>query len=228
MEIHNFYTSIKQEKSDQTDYPNFDKMNIKLPFRALLCGPSGSGKTNVVLNLLKGINAFDQIILLAKNLGEILYKHLIDSYQKIEKKHKIQLILPISDIKDLPPVKECDPKKNTLLIIDDMICENAKDLAKVSEYFIRGRKNNVSMCFLTQSYFDTPKMVRKNVNYVIIKKIGNPMDLKRILKEWSLGVTVEELQEIYDSYMEGGDMTRFFMIDLETNKPQLRFRRNFG
>ena len=54
------------------------------------------------------------------------------------------------------------------------------------------------------------------------------MDLKRILKEWSLGVTVEELQEIYDSYMSGGDMTRFFMIDLETNKTELRFRRNFG
>ena len=79
------------------------------------------------------------------------------------------------------------------------------------------------MCFLTQSYFDTPKMIRKNVNYVIIKKIGNPMDLKRILKEWSLGVTVQELQEIYDNYMSGGDMTRFFMIDLEPINPSLDF-----
>ena len=109
-------------------YPNEDRLKIKLPFRMIIGGPSGSGKT-ILLNLMKLIGIFDKVILLAKHLDEPLYKHLQDTYRKIEKSSKINIILAIRTAKDLPLVEDCNVKENTLLIVDDMICEDKKELA---------------------------------------------------------------------------------------------------
>jgi GTPase SAR1 family protein len=228
LDLVNFYDHIKSDDQEIRHYPNESKINISLPARILVLGPSGTGKTNIILNVIKYIGIFDQIVLLAKNLEEPLYKHLIDVYRKLEKKHKIKILLAINDIKDLPSIAEFDPKTNTLLIVDDFICENPKLLAKISEFWIRGRKNGITMTFLSQSYFDTPKQMRKNSNYVIIKKVGNPKDLGRILAEYALGVDKKELEQAYHQALSGGNLTDFFMIDMETKKDELKFRTNFG
>lgn len=224
----NFYDHIKTKDDGLRRYPNEKEIQIKLPARILLLGPSGSGKTSVLLNLIKFIGIFDKIILLAKNLDEPLYKHLIETYRKLEKRHKTSIILAINDLKDLPGVDDCNPKENTLFICDDFICEAPKLLKKVEEFWVRGRKNGVTMAFLSQSYFDTPKMIRKNSNYIIIKRIGNPKDLKRILSEYKLGIDDDQLEQLYTNAMNRGELTDFFMIDLETTDPQLRFRSNFS
>lgn len=227
MELVNFYEHIETDDDSIRHYPNESKINIKLPARILSLGPSGSGKTNGILNIIKFIGIFDQIVLLAKNLEEPLYKHLIDVYRKLEKKYKTKILLAITDINDLPPINQFDPKQNSLLIVDDMICENPKLLAKVEEFWIRGRKAGITMIFLSQSYFQTPKNIRKNSNYVIIKKIGNPKDIGRILSEYSLGVDKKQLEGAYHAAIDG-DFTSFFLIDLVTNKDELKFRKNFG
>ena len=140
MSFENFYNHIKTKDDGLRHYANEEKLNIKLPFRMLLCGPSGSGKTNILMGLIKQIGIFDKIILLAKHLDEPLYQHLINTYRKIEKKLKVEMILAIDDIKDMPTVADCNEKENTLLIVDDMICENKKDLAKIESFWIAGRK----------------------------------------------------------------------------------------
>ena len=221
----NFYDHIKTTDDGLRHYANEDKLKIKLPFRMLLCGPSGSGKTNILMGLIKQIGIFDKIILLAKHLDESLYKHLIETYRKIEKKLKIDMMLAINDIKDLPEVSDCNEKENTLLICDDMICENKKDLAKIEAFWIAGRKKGVSMVFITQGYFHVPKKVRQNSQYIVIKKIDTPRDLKAILAECSLGIEPKELMKLYEYALAQGDPhTAFFMIDCETNKKSLKFR----
>jgi hypothetical protein len=229
MSLTNFYETIKKEKDDGLrNYPNEEEIGIKLPARMLICGPSGSMKTNLVLNLMKMIGTFDKIVLLAKQLDQPLYKHLIEVYRKLEKKHKIQMLLAIDKIEDLPALTDFNPKENSFLIVDDFICESPKVLKQIEEYWVRGRHQGISMAFLTQSYFDTPKNIRKNSNYVMIKKVGNPKDLGRILREFTLGVTEPELKSLYMRALSDGKQTSFFMIDVDNFDPHMRFRANFA
>jgi hypothetical protein len=228
MSIENFYEHVKTKDDGLRHYSNEDRLHIKLPMRALIVGPSGSGKTNITMNLIKLINVgWDKIVLLAKDLEEALYQHLIDTCRKVEKKHKIQMLLAISNIKDLPELADFNPKENTLLICDDFICDKAKDLAKLEEIFIRGRKRGVSPVFLSQSYFATPMMIRKNVTYIFIKQLAGMKDLKRILAEYQgVGVTAEQLLRMYEHAVQG-DFRNFFLIEPDSKDKRYMFRKNF-
>ena len=58
-----------------------------------------------------------------------------------------------------------------LIIIDDMIADmdsNKKLSPIVTELFLRGRKLNISLVFISQSYFKVPKTIRLNVTYYFI------------------------------------------------------------
>ena len=66
--------------------------------------------------------------------------------------------------------------KKVLIIFDDMIADimrSEKFKAIVKELFIRCRKLNISIVFITQSYFRTPKDARLNSTHYIPMKIGN-------------------------------------------------------
>ena len=66
--------------------------------------------------------------------------------------------------------------KKILIVFDDMIADimrNEKFKAITKELFIRCRKLNISIVFITQSYFRTPKDERLNNTHCILMKIGN-------------------------------------------------------
>ena len=50
----------------------------------------------------------------------------------------------------------------------------------VTELFIRGRKLNISLVFITQLYFKVPKGVRLNTTHFFIAKIPNIRELQQI------------------------------------------------
>lgn len=227
IKIVNFYDKIKNKDDGLRNYPNEDQLRVRLPARILCLGPSGSGKTNITMNILKLVGIFDQVVLCAKDLEEKLYVHLSETFQLIEKKLKKRMFLAIDNIQDLPDIDEFDPKMNHLLIIDDMICENKKLLAKVEEFWIRGRKKGITMMFLSQDYVSTPKLIRRNSNYIIIKKLNTLRDLKLILSDFQLGVSREQLLQLYNKAVSG-DFTNFFMIDVNANEVKWRFRKNFA
>ena len=64
-------------------------------------------------------------------------------------------------------------------MIADMI-HNKKLNSIVTELFIRGRKLNIFLVFITQSYFKVPKDVRLNTSHVFIAKIPNKRELQQI------------------------------------------------
>ena len=75
--------------------------------------------------------------------------------------------------------KEC----KILIVFDDMIADminNKKLNSIVTELFIRGRKLNISLVFITQSYFKVPKDVRLNSTHFFIMKIPNTRELQQI------------------------------------------------
>ena len=52
-------------------------------------------------------------------------------------------------------IEEYNPNKNLLIVFYDMIADMLNPI--VTELFIRGRKLNISLVFITQSYFAVPK-----------------------------------------------------------------------
>ena len=56
-------------------------------------------------------------------------------------------------------------KRKILIVFDDLIADimtNKKSQSMIKELFIRYRKLNISLVFVTQSYFSVPKEVRLN------------------------------------------------------------------
>ena len=75
----------------------------------------------------------------------------------------------------LMTIIQVEEKKN-LIVFDEMIADimtNKKSQAIIKELFIRRRKLNISLVFITQTYFSVPKDVRLNSTHYLIIKINN-------------------------------------------------------
>ena len=91
--------------------------------------------------------------------------------------------------------------KKVLLIFDDMIADilrSEKFKAIVKELFIRCRKLNISIVFITQSYFRTPKDARLNSTHYILMEIGNKKEPKSIAEENSGHLDFKDFLKIYN------------------------------
>ena len=66
-------------------------------------------------------------------------------------------------------------KRKIFIVFDDMIADimaNKKFQSLIKELSIRCRKLNISLVFITQSYFSVPKDVRLNSTHYLIIKIN--------------------------------------------------------
>ena len=95
----------------------------------------------------------------------------------------------------------------------------------IKELFIRYRKLNISLVFITQSYFSIPKDVRLNSTHYLIMKIHNRKELKNIEINHSADVDYKDFMKIYRKCTE----EPFSFLTIETKLPvsdPLRFRKN--
>ena len=93
-----------------------------------------------------------------------------------------------------------DEERKTLIVFDDMIVDmiNTKQLDSiVTELFIRERKLNISLVFITQSYFKVPKDVRLNTNHFFIAKIAYKRELQDFAINRSSNIKTEDFINIY-------------------------------
>ena len=100
------------------------------------------------------------------------------------------------NIEDYNPNKKC----KILIIFDDMIADminNKKLNPVITELFIRGRKLNISIVFITQSYFKVPKDVRLNSTHFFIMKILNKRELQQISLNHSSDIDFKDFMKIY-------------------------------
>ena len=213
------------EKSDNKDWP----------YRALIIDPSGFGKTNYLLNSIqKDNNIIDKIYLYAKDLEEPKYQLLIDKREKaglknlVDKNAFIEHSNTMDDV--LENIEDCNKKRKrkVLIVFDDMISHvmsDKKSQQVLKELFIRCRKLNISLCFLTQSYFSVPKDVPIKLTHYIIFKLINKRELQNIAINHSSDLDYKDFIKIYR------DCTRepynFFTIDT-TQPVDKRFQKNFN
>ena len=142
------------------DYKNENKTehNAKYirtdhPYRILIIGCSGLRKTNALLKLVNNQPDIDKIYLYAKDLYEAIYQYLINKRESTVLKHfNDPNVTYKQDV--YKNIEECNLGKRLLIVSDDMIADliNITKLNPiVTELFIRGRKLNVSIVFITQS-----------------------------------------------------------------------------
>ena len=207
------------------------------PYRILIIGGSGSGKTNALLNLVNNQPDIDKIYLYAKDPYETKYQYLINKREKLgldhfdDPKAFMEYSNDIQDvyknIEDYNPIK----KRKVLIVFDDMIADminnnnDNKLNPVVTELFIRGRKLNISIAFITQSYFKVPKDVRLNSTHFFIMKIPNKRDLQQIALNHSSDIDFKDFMKIYKNCT--GKPYSFLVNDttLLSDDP-LRFRNN--
>ena len=81
-------------------------------------------------------------------------------------------------------------------MIADMI-HNKKLNLIVTKLFIRGRKVNISLVFITQSYFKVRKDVRLNTSHFFIAKVPNKRELQQIAINHSSDIDTKDFVNIY-------------------------------
>ena len=124
-----------------------------------------------LVNLINNQSDIDKIYLFAKDPYEAKYQYLINKPEKVELGHfnypkafieySNDMLDVYRNMEDYNPVK----KRKVLIVFDDIIADminNTKLNSIVTELFIRGRKLNISIAFITQSYFKLPKDVILN------------------------------------------------------------------
>jgi hypothetical protein len=94
----------------------------------------------------------------------------------------------------------------------------------ITKYFIRGRKKSPSIMFLSQSFYNTPKIIGQNINYCTILKLGGSRDVNAILRECSIGIDKEQLLFMYNEDTKKKFDTLIINLDKSGNE---RYRINF-
>lgn len=216
-EIIDWYKKIPKKYLLKQHNPNYNIHGIKLPFRMLVIGGSGAGKTQTFLNILHNFgNTFQNIYILTKNRDEPLYNYLSDklSGDGLEVREGIN---------NAPDLDSLNKEEQTLIVMDDLVLE--RNQQQLEQYFIRARKLNCSLIYISQSYFAVPQLIRQNLTYLIIKRLNTLNDLFRIMREYSLGIDKVKFKQLY----ENATTTKqdFLLVDLE-EAPENRFRKNFN
>ena len=127
------------------------------------------------------------------------------------------------NINDYNPIR----KRKKLTVFDDMIGDimtNEKFKAIMKELFIRCRKLNISLAFITQSYFSVPKDVRINSTHYLTMKINNKRELQNIAINHYADINYQDFMKIYRECTK--QPYNFLTLDttLPTSNP-LRFRK---
>jgi len=189
--IINFYEVIPKKYLDEIDNPNVNIHHLDIPFRMCVVAPSGSGKTNFLMNLLKvfsqGKGTFADIAIVTSNKDEPLYNWVSGENERIK----------VSEgMASTPKLDDLDKKENHLVVWDDLVLNKNQDA--VEKFYMRARKRNCSVVYLSQSYYDIPKFIRKNSNYLVILNLGgSKREQTAILNEWGTDLDRDELQAIY-------------------------------
>lgn len=174
-------------------------------------------KTNWLVNLIhlfsQGKGTFAYITILTKNKDEPIYNFLESKSNQIQIKEGLE---------NLPQLDKFDKEVNNLVVLDDLVL--TKDQSRIEQYYIRARKLNVSVIYISQSYFRIPKIIRQNLSYLVLLKLSGERELKLILSEGGLGLSKEQLLGLYNYAVQN----KFDVLLIDYEAPiEKRYRRNF-
>ena len=186
-----------------------------------------------MLNLVNEQKNIDKIYLYAKDLSKPKYEYLIKNRENAGIKHLndgnafIECSNTMDDV--YKSIDDYNPnrRRKILIVFDDVIADdmtNKKFQAKINELFIRYRKINIFLVFITQSYFFVPTDVRLNSTHYFIMKINNKIELQNIAINHPADIDYKDFMKVYRECTK--EPYNFLTIDttLPSSNP-LRFRK---
>ena len=203
-------------------------------YRILTVGGSGSGKTNALINLINEQNDVDKIYLYTRDLNEPKYEYFIKKREDagIKQVNNPNAFIECSNTMDnvYENINDYNPsrKRKVVIAFNDIIADimaSKTFQATIKELFIRCRKLNVSLVFITQSFFSVSKDVRLNSTHYLIMNINNKRELQNIAINHSADIDYHVFMKIYR------ECTRepYNVLTIDTTLPAsnpLRFRKN--
>ena len=163
------------------------------------------------MNLINNQPDIDKIYLYVKDPYEAKYQYLINKREKVGQNHfddPKDFIEYSNDMQDVyKNIEDYNPRKKSkvLIVFDNMVSDmiNHKTLnSVVTELFIRGRKINITIVFISQSYFKVPKDVRLNTTHFFIMKISNKRELQQITLNHSSDIDFKDFMKILKNTLQ--------------------------
>ena len=142
----------------------------------------------------------------AKDLSESKYEYFIQNRENVgikylnDSKAFIECSATMDDIYENINNYNPNRRRKIFIVFDDIITDtmtNKKFQSLIKELFIRCRKLNISLVFITQSYFSVPKNVRLNSTHYLIMKINNKIELQNIAINHSADIDFKDFMKIY-------------------------------
>lgn len=210
----------------------YEYTGMKINSHFLIAGGTGTGKTNAL---------YDYLIQTSKP-SKGTFKHLYIVYKTDEPFYDdireelndnvsfFKSVAEFPDVDQFPDAILNDYKNKYLVVFDD--CINDKDKAsytKIKNYFTYGRKKNITLCYLTQSFFDADGFIRKQMSYLLLLSIKGKTDLNNILREYgSLQADPKELFKIFQYATQPiDDNLPFLKISCTKTEPEKQFSRDW-
>lgn len=208
-------------------YPQHDEQGS---FRWMIIGPPGTGKTNLLIDaIIQNRIKFDHIYLFARDPTQPKYKFLLKWLNEMEDRYRqdngedISMVTVETDPEKIPRVDDTNPEIINLVIFDDMLGERSQE--RIEEYWIRGRHRGCNCIYITQSYFDTPKKIRKMTDYFSIFALPSQNELIQLSKEHSRGMSNKLFKKLF--HEATAQKHSFFHIDGKTENKNMHFRKGF-
>ena len=206
---------------------------MKINSHFLVCGPTGAGKSVVLFNYLLETSkprngTFDKVFVCYKT-DEPLYEEMREQLKgNIHFYNDLQSFPSATDFADA--IKQQEPE-HYLVVFDD--CVNDKDRnseKKVEQYFTFARKKNVTVCYLTQSFYKSPIFIRQQMKYLLLLDIQDERELQMIMRTYGgMKKTPEQIMEMFDDATtpRDADDLPFFKIACFKVPPAQKFSRDF-
>ena len=150
MTIINFDKIIGKEYKTITN----NRYCLNHPNNSLIVGKTNSGKTNILFNFIAQNSIYEKIFIYTNNLD--------GKYSWLKNEFKNDVYIFINEIN----FDKISKDKINLVIFDDLIFSNKK----ISEFFTKSRKSNVSCVFICHRYFCIDRLLRNNLDYIIFTK----------------------------------------------------------
>lgn len=193
-------------------------------FRWLISGKSGVGKTNCLVSaLLQNQIKFEHIYLFVADPTQSKYKLLLQYLNTLQQELGCGPLYTIgTSSKQIVPLSDVDSSRINVAVFDDLLTE--KNQSVIADYFIKGRHSNVSSVYISQSYIDTPKIIRKNCDYFSIFSASSSTEFNTLCSAQNLGFDKVEFKKMFDLAARDNN---FLFIDRKTTLDILRIRKNF-
>ena len=220
--VTNWYEKLSPHLKDDTKLDKNFKTHMILPNSMILAiGGTGSGKSLALMEFIhRKSDAFHEIIIFTGSTSEEpLYKALKEKMPEVEIYTKIEELPALTDF-------DANDKHEKLIVFDDFINLPKKDMSKINHYLTAGRKYHFTVFLMAQNYKEVSKTIIRNVNYFILFKLNDNITIDNIIRNHNVGLIPKD--RFKAMYVRATSQPRnFFMIDLKTTDPKLRYRHNF-